>query len=242
MKEAILKIKNLYKSFESNQVLKGVNLDIYKGEVVSIIGSSGSGKSTLLRCMNLLETPDDGQVIFNGVDLTNNKTNINKMRENIGMVFQSFNLFENMNVLENCTIAQKKVLKMSKKDAEEEALKLLENVGMKDYAFQSVKTLSGGQKQRVAIARALCMKPEIMLFDEPTSALDPEMVNEVLQVIKQLASQGMTMVIVTHEMKFAQNVSNRVVFMDEGIIAECGSPDEIFENPTNEHLKKFLSN
>ena len=157
------------------------------------------------------------------------------------MVFQSFNLFENMNVLENCTIAQKKVLKMSKKDAEEEALKLLENVGMKDYAFQSVKTLSGGQKQRVAIARALCMKPEIMLFDEPTSALDPEMVNEVLQVIKQLASQGMTMVIVTHEMKFAQNVSNRVVFMDEGIIAEDNTPDVIFNNPTNPRTKEFLS-
>lgn len=242
MQETILEIKNLYKSFEQNEVLKGVNLDIYKGEVVCIIGSSGSGKSTLLRCMNLLENPDSGQVIFNGTDLTNIKTNINKMRENIGMVFQSFNLFENMNVLDNCTIAQKKVLKTPKKEAEKEALKFLESVGMKEYAYQSVKTLSGGQKQRVAIARALCMKPEIMLFDEPTSALDPEMVNEVLQVIKELAGKGMTMVIVTHEMKFAQNVSNRVVFMDEGIIAECGSPKQIFENPTNERLKKFLSN
>lgn len=246
MSEKILEIKNLYKSFGDLEVLKGVNLDINKGEVVCIIGSSGSGKSTLLRCLNLLETPDSGSVIFNGSDLTLNSTNINKLREKIGMVFQGFNLFDNMNVLENCTIAPRKVLKISKEEAKSRALEHLHNVGLDAFVNADSRSLSGGQKQRVAIARSLCMNPEIMLFDEPTSALDPEIVGEVLDVMKNLASSGMTMVVVTHEMGFAREVSDRVIFMDGGVILESGTPEEIFSNPkeprTREFLKRYLEN
>lgn len=246
MSEKILEIKNLFKSFGNLEVLKGVNLDINKGEVVCIIGSSGSGKSTLLRCLNLLETPDSGSVIFNGSDLTLNSTNINKLREKIGMVFQGFNLFDNMNVLENCTIAPRKVLKISKEEAKSRALEHLHNVGLDAFVNADSRSLSGGQKQRVAIARSLCMNPEIMLFDEPTSALDPEIVGEVLDVMKNLASSGMTMVVVTHEMGFAREVSDRVIFMDGGVILESGSPEEIFSNPkeprTREFLKRYLEN
>ena len=240
MSEKILEIKNLYKNFGDLEVLKGVNLDIYKGEVVCIIGSSGSGKSTLLRCLNLLETPDKGNVIFENKDLTDTSTNINKLREKIGMVFQGFNLFDNMNVLENCTIAPRKVLKISKEEAKERALEHLHNVGLDDFIHADSRSLSGGQKQRVAIARSLCMNPEIMLFDEPTSALDPEIVGEVLDVMKNLANKGMTMVVVTHEMEFAREVSNRVIFMDGGIILESGTPEEIFSNPKEERTKEFL--
>ena len=246
MSEKILEIKNLFKSFGNLEVLKGVNLDINKGEVVCIIGSSGSGKSTLLRCLNLLETPDSGSVIFNGSDLTLNSTNINKLREKIGMVFQGFNLFDNMNVLENCTIAPRKVLKISKEEAKSRALEHLHNVGLDAFVNADSRSLSGGQKQRVAIARSLCMNPEIMLFDEPTSALDPEIVGEVLDVMKNLASSGMTMVVVTYEMGFAREVSDRVIFMDGGVILESGSPEEIFSNPkeprTREFLKRYLEN
>lgn len=246
MSEKILEIKNLFKSFGDLEVLKGVNLDINKGEVVCIIGSSGSGKSTLLRCLNLLETPDSGSVIFNGSDLTLNSTNINKLREKIGMVFQGFNLFDNMNVLENCTIAPRKVLKISKEEAKSRALEHLHNVGLDAFVNADSRSLSGGQKQRVAIARSLCMNPEIMLFDEPTSALDPEIVGEVLDVMKNLASSGMTMVVVTHEMGFAREVSDRVIFMDGGVILESGTPEEIFSNPkeprTREFLKRYLEN
>lgn len=241
MKKTLIEIKGLAKSFDNKQILKDINLTIFSGEVVCIIGSSGSGKSTLLRCLNLLEIPSSGSIIFDDIDLTSKKINVNKIRQNIGMVFQNFNLFENKNVLDNCTIAQRKVLKLSKKEATEKALKYLESVNMQEFAYQNVKTLSGGQKQRVAIARALCMNPKVMLFDEPTSALDPEMVNEVLQVIKKLAQQGMTMVIVTHEMNFAKSVANKVVFMDDGYINACGSAKDIFENTSNERLKKFLN-
>lgn len=246
MSEKVLEIKNLYKSFDNLEVLKGVNLDISKGEVVCIIGSSGSGKSTLLRCLNLLETPDSGSVIFEGQDLTSSKTNINKLREKIGMVFQGFNLFNNMNVLENCTIAPRKVLKISKEEANARALEHLKNVGLESFAYSDCRSLSGGQCQRVAIARSLCMNPEIMLFDEPTSALDPEIVGEVLDVMKRLAASGMTMVVVTHEMAFAKEVSDRVIFMDGGVILESGTPEEIFTNPkeprTQEFLKRYLNN
>lgn len=246
MSEKILEIKNLYKSFDNLEVLKGVNLDIAKGEVVCIIGSSGSGKSTLLRCLNLLETPDSGSVIFEGQDLTSSKTNINKLREKIGMVFQGFNLFNNMNVLENCTIAPRKVLKISKEEANARAIEHLKNVGLESFIHSDCRSLSGGQCQRVAIARSLCMNPEIMLFDEPTSALDPEIVGEVLDVMKRLAASGMTMVVVTHEMGFAKEVSDRVIFMDGGVILESGTPEEIFTNPkeprTQEFLKRYLNN
>lgn len=246
MKEKILEIKNIYKSFGDLKVLKGVNLDVYKGEVVCIIGSSGSGKSTLLRCLNLLETPECGSVIFKGNDLTDTKTNINKLREKIGMVFQGFNLFDNMNVIENCTVAPIKVLKVSKEEAKFRALEHLHNVGLDDFINADSRSLSGGQKQRVAIARSLCMNPEIMLFDEPTSALDPEIVGEVLDVMKNLAKSGMTMVVVTHEMGFAREVSDRVIFMDDGLICETGTPEEIFTSPkeprTKEFLKRFINN
>lgn len=240
MKEKIIEIKKLHKYFGKNEVLKGINLDVYKGEVVCVIGSSGSGKSTLLRCINLLETPDSGEILFNGTDLANPSTKINKMREKIGMVFQGFHLFENMNVLENCTIAPRKVLKISKEQAEKEALEILDSVGMKDFAYQSANTLSGGQKQRVAIARTLCMRPDVILFDEPTSALDPEMVGEVLEVMKDLANKGMTMIVVTHEMEFARDVSTRVIFMDNGVVEEEGSANDIFNNPKNQRTKEFL--
>ena len=236
----IIEIKNLQKSFGKLEVLKGVDLNIHKGEVVAIIGSSGSGKSTLLRCINLLEQPDSGSILFNGVDINDRKVNIDKIRQKIGMVFQSFNLFENMNVLQNCIIAQVKVLKRKKEVAKEIAINHLKQVGMEDFIYSDTRSLSGGQKQRVAIARALCMNPEIMLFDEPTSALDPEIVREVLDVMKELAKSGMTMVVVAHEMKFAEEVSTKVVFMDDGIIIEENTPQIIFNNPKTQRVKDFL--
>ena len=238
--EKIIEIKNLQKSFGNLEVLKDINLNIYKGEVVAIIGSSGSGKSTLLRCINLLEQPDSGSIFFNDININDPDINIDKMREKIGMVFQSFNLFENMNVLENCTIAQTKVLNRKKELANDIAKNYLNQVGMLDFIYSDTRSLSGGQKQRVAIARALCMNPEIMLFDEPTSALDPEIVSEVLDVMKDLARSGMTMVIVTHEMKFAEEVSTKVVFMDDGIILEEDTPEQIFNNPKTQRVRDFL--
>ena len=237
---AIIEIKNVKKSFDQNKVLSDISFEVNKGDVVCLIGPSGSGKSTMLRCLNLLEDIDDGQIIVLGEDI--NKINdINTYRQKVGMVFQQFNLFNNMNVLDNCTLAQIKVLKKDKKEAEKIAIENLEKVGLKDFVYAYPTTLSGGQKQRVAIARALCMNPEIMLFDEPTSALDPEMVGEVLNVIKDLANEDMTMVVVTHEMGFAKDVADKVVFMDEGIILEEGSPDKIFNNPENERTKQFLA-
>ena len=239
---AIISIRHLAKSFGNKEVLKDINLDIYKGEVVSIIGSSGSGKSTLLRCINQLEHADSGAIYFNGKNILDKKNNINELRQNIGMCFQSFNLFNNKNVLQNCILAPTKIKKVNKEEAIKQAKEELLKVGItEEYLNKKVSTLSGGQKQRVAIARALCMKPEIMLFDEPTSALDPEMVGEVLQVMKDLASQGMTMVVVTHEMAFARDVSTKVVFMDNGVIEEQGSPIDIFNNPQKERTKEFLS-
>jgi putative lysine transport system ATP-binding protein len=239
--EPIISIKHLVKSFGEKEVLKDIDLDVYPGEVVSVIGSSGSGKSTMLRCINKLEEADSGSIYFNGVDILDIKTNINKLRENIGMVFQSFNLFNNKNVLDNCTLALTKIKKMPKEEAKKIAETELNKVGItSEYYSKKVSTLSGGQKQRVAIARALCMKPEIMLFDEPTSALDPEMVGEVLQVMKDLANEGMTMVVVTHEMKFAEEVSTKVVFMDNGIVLEEDTPEEIFNNPKTQRVRDFL--
>lgn len=246
MPDVILEIRNIQKSFDNQLVLNGINLDVHDKEVVTIIGSSGSGKTTLLRCLNLLNEPDDGHIYFLGDDLMDQKTDIDRLRMKMGMVFQSFNLFNNKTVLDNCSLAPIKLLKMTKQEAEKISYQFLEKVGMKGFAHQLVTTLSGGQKQRVAIARALAMNPRIMLFDEPTSALDPEMVGEVLQVIKNLAFEGMTMVIVTHEMSFAKEVSDRVVFMDQGIIAEIGTPEEIFESPkelrTQAFLKRFVKN
>ena len=240
---ALIKVTNLKKHYNGGDVkaLDGVDCEIQKGEVVVVIGPSGSGKSTFLRSLNLLEIPTDGQIIFNGADITEPKTNINKHRQKMGMVFQHFNLFPNMTILGNMTSAPVKILKKSKKEAEEKALELLDRVGLKDRANAYPSQLSGGQKQRVAIVRALCMEPEVMLFDEPTSALDPEMVGEVLEVMKNLASQGMTMVVVTHEMGFAKEVGSRVIFFDEGVIQEEGTPEEIFQNPKSERLKTFLS-
>ena len=237
---ALIEVKNVYKSFGELQVLNGVSLEINEGEVISIIGSSGSGKSTLLRCLNLLEEPTSGDILYKGTPLLNKDTDINEVRSHIGMVFQSFNLFNNKNVIDNCTLAQIKVLKRSKKEAEEIAHKYLKKVGMDDFAYAKSTSLSGGQKQRVAIARALCMNPEVLLFDEPTSALDPEMVGEVLDVIKELSKEGMTLIIVTHEMKFAKDVSTRVLFLDKGIILESGTPSEVFDNTKEERTKEFL--
>lgn len=239
--EEIIRIENLVKSFGSLQVLKDINLSVKKGEVVCIIGASGSGKSTMLRCINLLEEPDGGHIYFKEQDLTDLSTDINVLRENIGMVFQSFNLFNNKNVLDNCTLAMTTVKKMNKNEAEQIAIKHLTDVGLKDFIYADSRTLSGGQKQRVAIARALCMNPEIMLFDEPTSALDPEIVKEVLDVMQKLANEGMTMVVVTHEMQFAREVSDRVVFMDQGVILEEAAPEEIFTNPKMQRTREFLS-
>ena len=232
--------KNLVKIYGDRSVVNDVSFDVNKGEVVVIIGPSGSGKSTFLRSLNLLEIPTNGEIIFNGTDITAPKTNINKHRQKMGMVFQHFNLFPNMTVLKNMTSAPVTILKKSKEEAEKKALELLDRVGLKDRADAYPSQLSGGQKQRVAIVRALCMEPDVMLFDEPTSALDPEMVGEVLDVMKELASEGMTMVVVTHEMGFAREVATRVIFMDEGIIQEDGTPEEIFENPKCERLKSFL--
>lgn len=236
----ILTVEHLSKSFGKEQVLKDINLTINEGEVLCIIGSSGSGKSTLLRCMNLLETPDHGNITFNGESLTHKKVHLNELRTKIGMVFQSFNLFNNLNVLDNVMLAQTTVLKRAKELAKEIAIANLQKVGMADFLQRSPQTLSGGQKQRVAIARALAMNPQIILFDEPTSALDPEMVGEVLQVMQDLAKEGLTMVIVTHEMGFAKDVASRVIFMDEGYIIEEGYPSEIFTSPKEARTKEFL--
>lgn len=236
----IIEIRHLGKNFGDHEVLKDIDFDVYKGDVTCIIGSSGSGKSTLLRCINLFETPTAGEIYYHGEDITKTKS-APKYREKVTMVFQSFNLFNNMSVLSNCTIGPRKVLKMKKADATAVAMKYLELVGMSAYINAKPKQLSGGQKQRVAIARALAMNPEVILFDEPTSALDPEMVGEVLAVMKNLADSGLTMLVVTHEMAFARDVANKVVFMDGGVIVEQGSPDEIFTAPKEERTKAFLS-
>ena len=241
MEETVLKIEGLYKSFGDLEVLKGIDVQISKGEVVCIIGASGSGKSTLLRCINLLEEADGGRILFHGQDLMDTSVDIDSLRQSIGMVFQSFNLFNNKNVIDNCTMAPMVVKKISKEEAEAAAVKNLRAVGLEDFMYADPNTLSGGQKQRVAIARALCMEPEIMLFDEPTSALDPEIVGEVLDVMKKLAEEGMTMVVVTHEMAFAKEISDRVVFMDDGVILEQGSPEKIFGNPENARTREFLA-
>ena len=234
----ILEIKNLKKSYDNQEVLKDINLNVDKGEVICILGSSGSGKSTLLRCINLLNNFDDGTISFNGKNIL--EENANELRSKIGMVFQSFNLFNNLNVLKNCMIGQIKVLKKSKEEAKAKALETLDLVGMSDFVNKNVKQLSGGQKQRVAIARSLCMAPDIILFDEPTSALDPEMVGEVLNVIKKVKDTGVTMIIVTHEMQFAKEVSSRVVFMNDGVIIEDRPTKEFFESPANDRTKEFL--
>lgn len=227
----IIKVNNLEKKFGQNLVLKDINMEVQKGEVVTIIGSSGSGKSTLLRCLNLLEEPTNGEILYKNENILDKKFDLRAYRTKVGMVFQNFNLFENKTVLQNCTLSQEKVLKISKNDAEEKAKKFLQLVGMDQYINAKPSQISGGQKQRVAIARALCMDPEVLLFDEPTSALDPEMVGEVLEVMTKLAKEGITMIVVTHEMDFAREVSTRVLFMNEGIILEEGSPEEIFTNP-----------
>lgn len=237
----LLKIQDLHKSFGDHEVLKGINLEIKKGEVVVIIGASGSGKSTFLRTLNLLEVPSSGKIIFEGSELCVQKSDVNKHRQKMGMVFQHFNLFEHLSVLENLCIAPIKLLKKSKEQAKKEAMELLNQVGLADKISAYPSSLSGGQKQRIAIVRALAMSPDVMLFDEPTSALDPEMVAEVLNVMKNLARSGMTMVVVTHEMGFAREVASRVLFFDKGIIAEDASPNEIFSNPKNSRLKEFLS-
>ena len=237
----LIKTEGLEKAFGKVQVLKGITTEIHKGEVVVIIGPSGSGKSTFLRTLNLLEEPTGGKIYFEGVDITDPKININKHRQKMGMVFQQFNLFPHMTVLKNMTLAPMKLLKLSKADAEKRATELLDRVGLADRANAYPNQLSGGQKQRVAIVRALCMQPDVMLFDEPTSALDPEMVGEVLGVMKKLADDGMTMAVVTHEMGFAREVADRVLFIDEGIIMEEGTPEEIFGNPKSPRLKDFLS-
>ena len=239
--EPLIRVEGLRKSFGSNVVLKDINMEVRPGEVVTIIGASGSGKSTLLRCINLLEIPDAGHVWFHGEDLVEPKTNVDALRESIGMVFQSFNLFANKNVIDNCTLAPVLLKKMNKEQARQVAMHHLESVGLADFATADVRSLSGGQKQRVAIARALCMNPEIMLFDEPTSALDPEIVGEVLNVMLELAKNGMTMVVVTHEMAFARGVSDRVVFMDAGVILEQGSPEHMFGNPEQPRTREFLA-
>ena len=239
--EPVIRVEGLRKSFDGNVVLRDIELSVMPGQVVTIIGASGSGKSTLLRCLNLLETPDAGHVWFHGADLAADHVNVNKLREKIGMVFQGFNLFNNMNVLDNCTLAPVTLKKMSKDEAEQTAMHHLEAVGLADFARADVTRLSGGQKQRVAIARALCMQPDLMLFDEPTSALDPEISGEVLSVMRDLAAGGMTMVVVTHEMAFARNVSDELVFMDKGVIAEASSPDEMFTAPKLPRTREFLS-
>lgn len=238
--EKIIEVQHLSKSFGTHEVLKDIDFTVKSGEVVCIIGSSGSGKSTLLRCINLLEQPTGGKIIYKGENILDDKHDIYQYRTKLGMVFQQFNLFNNHNVLSNCVVGQIKILKRTQKEAEEVAMKFLKVVGMDQYIKAKPKQLSGGQKQRVAIARALSMEPDVLLFDEPTSALDPEMVGEVLKVMKELADNGLTMLVVTHEMGFAKEVSDRVVFMDQGVIVEEGSPEQIFQNPTQERTKEFL--
>lgn len=239
--DVLIKVDNLKKSFDGVEVLKGISTEIKKGEVLAIIGASGSGKSTFLRTLNLLEEPTSGHIYFEGVDITDENININLHRRKMGTVFQQFNLFPHMTILQNMTLGPIKLLKMSKKDAEKEAIELLNKVGLADRVNSYPSQLSGGQKQRVAIVRALAMHPDVMLFDEPTSALDPEMVGEVLDVMKNLAKNGMTMVVVTHEMGFAREVASRVMFVSDGVIAEEGEPQEFFSNPKNPRLKDFLS-
>ena len=241
MNDTILEVRHLSKAFGSHQVLKDIDFTVRPGDVTSIIGASGSGKSTLLRCINLLETPTGGQILFHGQDMTGRGVNASRYRSKMGMVFQSFNLFNNMTVLENCMVGQVKVLKKSKEEARENAMKYLDQVGMAPYINAKPRQISGGQKQRVAIARALAMEPEVLLFDEPTSALDPEMVGEVLSVMKELAASGMTMLVVTHEMAFARDVSTHVVFMADGIICEEGKPEEVLAAPKQQRTREFLS-
>ena len=241
IRKPILEVYEVKKSFGDHEVLKGVNFKIYPKDVVCIIGASGSGKTTTLRCLNMLETPTSGRVYFNGQDITSYNADVRASREKMGMVFQQFNLFQNMTVLDNCTLGLKKVLKIRKEEAEKKAIYYLEKVGMKPYMEAKPAQLSGGQQQRVAIARALAMEPELLLFDEPTSALDPQMVGEVLEVMKQLASEGMTMVIVTHEMAFARDVSTRTIFMHDGVVAENRDSKDLFENPEHPKTKEFLA-
>ncbi len=236
---SVVEIRNIHKKFGNLEVLKGVDFSVEEGEVVCLIGRSGSGKSTLLRCINMLEIPDEGQIRVFGQDIMTYK-NINEYRRKVGMCFQQFNLFANMNVLENCVMPQRKVLKISREKAVETAMFYLNKVGMREFANASVNTISGGQKQRVAIARALCVNPKLMLFDEPTSALDPEMVQEVLNVMKTLAEEGLTMIVVTHEMRFAREVADRIVFMDEGVIVEDNPPEVMFTRPENSRTAEFL--
>lgn len=238
--EKIIEVKHLSKTFGTHEVLKDIDFSVNKGEVVCIIGSSGSGKSTLLRCINLLEKPSGGQIIYKGKNILDSSIDVRKYRTKLGMVFQQFNLFNNHDVLSNCMVGQIKVLRRSKEEAEKVAMKYLRVVGMEQFINAKPKQLSGGQKQRVAIARALSMEPEVMLFDEPTSALDPEMVGEVLKVMRELAESGLTMLIVTHEMGFAREVSDRIVFMDKGVITEEGSPEQIFNSPKQERTREFL--
>ena len=241
MDERILQINHLSKSFGSNLVLKDIDFSVNQGDVISIIGASGSGKSTLLRCINLLETPSSGEILYHGKNVLGRGTNAAEYRSHVGMVFQSFNLFNNMTVLENCVVGQVRVLKRGKAEAQTHAMEYLEKVGMAPYVNARPRQISGGQKQRVAIARAMAMDPEVLLFDEPTSALDPEMVGEVLNVMQRLAESGMTMLVVTHEMAFARDVSKRVVYMNGGVICEQGSPDEVFGNPQKAETREFLS-
>ena len=241
MAEKVIELVHLQKQFGDNTVLRDINLSVSKGEVLSIIGASGSGKSTMLRCINLLETPSSGQILYHGKDITSHDMNLSQYRAKVGMVFQSFNLFNNMTALNNCITGQVSVLKRSREEAEATAMKYLERVGMAPYINARPSQLSGGQKQRVAIARALAMEPEALLFDEPTSALDPQMVGEVLDVMRSLADDGLTMIVVTHEMAFARDVSTNVVFMSGGVICEEGKPRDIFENPQNDKTKEFLS-
>ena len=241
MSENILEIRHLGKSFGTHEVLRDIDFTVKKGDVISIIGASGSGKSTLLRCVNLLETPSSGQILYHGTDVAGRGVNAPEYRSHVGMVFQSFNLFSNMTVLENCMVGQLKVLKKNKEEARAHAMEYLEKVGMAPYINARPRQISGGQKQRVAIARALAMDPEVLLFDEPTSALDPEMVGEVLNVMQALAQEGMTMLVVTHEMAFARDVSNHVVYMNQGVICEEGTPEEVFGNPQRQETKDFLS-
>ena len=241
MSETILEVHHLGKSFGSHEILRDIDFSVRPGDVTCIIGPSGSGKSTLLRCMNLLEVPSSGEISYHGADIMDKHMNVPEYRSRVGMVFQSFNLFNNMTVLKNCTVGQEKVLKKSKEEAEKNAMMYLEKVGMAPYINAKPKQLSGGQKQRVAIARALAMEPEILLFDEPTSALDPEMVGEVLEVMRKLAKDGLTMIIVTHEMAFARDVSKHVIFMGDGVIVEEGTSSDIFDHPKKEMTKEFLS-